>query len=308
MIEDVPARTPGRRGKSTPVPTPANGRGRPAARPRTERGLLDRVLERWELERPPATLAGLDALHSAHITRVPFENATKIVKAQRAGSAESAMRGPVEYWEEHLRWGSGGTCFAATSAYQFLLRYLGFRSEVVFCHLPAHEPDAHIALLVETAEGQVLVDVGYALPAPLPLPSRTALRRKTPYYDLEIRRGPQDEYLVFSEDDRGQRFRYRFTPGATTEARFLAAWRKTFRPEAPYMRRLALGCFRDATRFLYKDAGRVFEITRAGEEARTLSEPLPESLSGLFGIPKPLLQAALAALEGPATPAPPSRR
>jgi len=305
MIHDAPAAQPGR---PSPSRNRTNGRAADPAKPRhTEPGLLDRVLERWELERPPATLAGLDALHAAHINRVPFENATKIVKAARAGSAESAMRGPVEFWEEHLRWGSGGTCFAATSAYQFLLRYLGFKSEVIFCHLPAHEPDAHIALLVETEQGRVLVDVGYALPAPLPLPARTALRRRTPYYDLEIRRGPQEEYLVFSEDDRGQRFRYRFTPGATSEAHFAVAWRKTFRPEAPYMRRLALGCFREATRFLYKDAGQVFEITRAGEVARALPEPLPEALSSLFRIPKPLLEAALAALGAQSAPASPPR-
>jgi arylamine N-acetyltransferase len=272
-------------------------------RPRKEkssepRGLLDRVLERWGLaSAQDQTLEVLDRLHAAYIARVPFENVTKLVKAARAGSPQGAMRGPVEFWDEYLRWGSGGTCFAATSAYQFLLRYLGFSSRIIFCQLPAAGAAAHCALLVTLDEETVLVDVGYALPVPIPLSSRGAVRRSTVFYDVEVRPGPQDEYLVFSEDDRGQRFRYRLTLREVSDAELQEAWRRTFRPEAPYMRRLALGRFENETRFLYKDQSSVFEITRAGERARALPEPRAESLAKLFGIPKPLIEAALISLE-----------
>ena len=267
------------------------------ARKKRDSGLLDRVLESWGLAaHAPPTLDTLNALHSAYLTRVPFENATKLIKAARAGSARGAIRGPVEFWEEYLRWGSGGTCFAATNAYQFLLRYVGFSSRPVFCQLPATDPDAHSALLVTVGEQPVLVDVGYALPAPLPLPGGTALRRATPFYDLEIRTGPQGEYLVFSEDDRGSRFRYRFTLRDVADAEYSRAWRSTFRPDAPYMGRLALGRFKDGTRYLYKNPGSVFVITRAGEAERSLDEPSGAALADLFAIPKPLIEAALSSL------------
>jgi arylamine N-acetyltransferase len=247
-------------------------------------GLLDRVLAGWDVASVTQDLSTLDALHRAYLTRVPFENATKLVKASRTGTPDTALRWPVEFWEEHLRWGSGGTCFAATSAFQFLLRYLGFASTPVFCHLPAQEPDAHAALLVTVENRRVLVDVGYALPVPVPLPTDGAVRRVTDYYDVEVRPGPQEEYLVFSEDKRGQRFRYRFT----------------LRP-APYMRRLALGRFANATRYLYKDPTRIFEITREGERSRPLEDPRISMLAGIFGLPEPLLEAALRCLERPAT-------
>ena len=261
-------------------------------------GLLDRVLKRWDLVAETGlNLETLDVLHAAFLTNVPFENATKLVKATRSANPEAGIRGPVEFWEEHLRWGSGGTCFAATYAYRFLLRYLGFTCRFVFCHLPGHEDDAHSALLVTLEDTEVLVDVGYAIPSPLPLPSDGSLKRVTPYYDVEIRRGPQEEYLIFSEDDRGQRFRYRFTPAEITDLDYRRAWRKTFRPEAPYMKRLALGRFQAGTRFLYKDPTRVYEISRSGERAFPLEEPAVASLSRLFRLPQPLIAAALQSLK-----------
>jgi hypothetical protein len=91
---------------------------------------------------------------------------------------------------------------------------------------------------------------------------------------------------VFSEDDRGQRFRYRFMQKEVGEQAFLRSWRKTFLPKAPYMRRLALGRFRDGVRYLYKDKdpGAIFVITRAGEEARPLSTARIPNLSKIFGL------------------------
>jgi len=261
-------------------------------------GLLDRVLERWG-EAPPLErdLAALDRLHRAYLREVPFENVTKLIKAARTGASPASIRTPVEFWDEHLRWGSGGTCFATTFAYQFLLRYLGFSSRLLFCRLPAESRQAHAALLVAVEGGDVLVDVGYALPAPLPLSGNGTIQRTTPYCDLELRSGPGGEWLVFSEDDRGQRFRYRFHAEAVTEARFREAWGLTFRPDAPYMRRLALGRFVDGTRYLFRDPDQVFEIRREGEQAHTLSGPLVPALSERFGIPEPLLQASVGALE-----------
>lgn len=278
----------------TPAAAKKNGTPAPAARPR---GFLDRVLEKWEMDAVRPEPESLDRLHTAYITRVPFENATKLVKAARAGNPETALRGPVEFWEEYLRWGSGGTCFAVTAAYQFLLRYLGFTSRLVFCHLPGNRPKAHSALLVELDGKRILVDVGYALPAPVALPEQGTVRRSTPYYDVEIRTGPGEEYLVFSEDDRGQRFRYRFQTGPVTEADYQAAWRRTFHPDAPYMRRLALGRFQDGTRLLYKDGTSIFEITRAGETSRVLEGPPAEALAASFGLAPALVEAALHSLE-----------
>lgn len=259
-------------------------------------GLLDRVLERWGLDAVTPGAPDLERLHAAYLRNVPFENATKLVKAARAKGPDAAIRGPVEFWEDHLRWGSGGTCFSSTSAYLFLLRYLGFESRYVYCQLPAADPRAHVALTV-TVEGKpYLVDVGYALPAPVPLPESGQVRRDTPYYDIELRSGPGGEVLVFTEDDRGQRFRYRVQPRPVSDAGFQEGWRLTFRREAPYMQRLALGRFDGDTRYLLKDPRSIYVIDRQGERAEPLPEPAVPVLSDRFRMPQPLLDAAVRTL------------
>src|SRR5262245_52950910 len=109
-------------GRTTPATLPKAVASTPAASPdsnarwgrsnRPKKGLLDRVLDKWGVTRPEApTEAALEALHAVYLANVPFENATKLIKVGRAGTAGAAIRGPVEFWEEHLRWGSGGTCF-----------------------------------------------------------------------------------------------------------------------------------------------------------------------------------------------------
>lgn len=268
----------------------ARGPGRAA-------GFLDQVLHKWGINDPgPPDPEALDRLHRAYLLNVPFENATKLVKASRAKNADACVRGPVEFWKDHLRLGSGGTCFASTSAYQFLLRYLGYTSKLLFCQLPAEKPQAHAALWVQLGGEDILVDVGYALPAPMRLAAKNTYRA-TPYYDIEARPGPNREYLVFSEDDRGSRFRYRFVLEAAPDPAYLKAWHGTFDLKAPYMRRLALGRFTPTERFLYKDAQHIFSITRAGERELSIESPPVPHLSRTFGLPGPLLTSALAALE-----------
>ncbi len=262
------------------------------------RGLLDQVLEHWGLGDPgPPCAALVDRFHAEYITRVPFENLTKLIKAVRHRGTGASVRAPVEFWQDHLRLGSGGTCFAATSACHFLLRYAGIPSKLLFCHLPAEEPQAHAALWVPLEGRDLLVDVGYALPAPVELNPEAVTRRKTPYADIEVRPGPGGEFLVFTEDDRGPKFRYRFKLEAAKDEAYQEAWKHTFDLSAPYMRRLALGRFTNDTRYLYKNQGTVYRITRAGETELPLpaDDPVP-ALAEMFALPAPLLRAAMAAL------------
>jgi hypothetical protein len=261
-----------------------------SARPRPRTGILERVLDRGQVTPPSApSIDALDELHAAYLRHVPFENTTKLIKAARVMSPDAAIRGPVEFWEDHLRWGSGGTCFASSYAYQFLLRFLGFRSHLLFCHLPAEKPQAHTALIVEIG--------GYALPTPVALPAGARTLRPTPLYDIEIRRGPHDEHLLFTEDDRGQRFRYRFVPKPVSEGAYLGAWREAFRLETPYMRRLAFGRFHAGVRYLYKEPGRVYAISRRGEESVPLEGPEAAAVATFFHFPEVLVDSALKALE-----------
>ncbi len=259
--------------------------------------LMDQVLDRWGLADLPADAATLSRLHSAWLMNVPFENATKLIRMAETGHADAARRLPDRFWREHLESGTGGTCYAASSAFRALLEHAGYACRYVFCRMPREKQRAHVAILVETAEGRHLVDVGYALPAPVPLPNSFAARRKTPYYDAEIRRGPDGGYLVLSTDDRGTRFRYGFNLECVSEDAFVAAWNATFDPRAPYMRRLALGRFTGDSRYIYKPPDRLYLIGRARQRSVRFDPPGLSLLSAVFRIPVDILAAAEESLE-----------
>ena len=147
------------------------------------------------------------------------------------------------------------------------------------------------------AEGEPwLVDVGYALPAPVPVPPSGAVRVATPFYDIEVQRGAGNQLALFTEDDRGRRFRYQASLAGAASDTYMRAWADTFRLEAPYMRRLALGRFRGRVRYLYKASGVVYAITRRGEKTVPLSGRPPRSLASFFDLPEPLMSAAVGAL------------
>jgi hypothetical protein len=84
-------------------------------------------------------------------------------------TAPLRRRGPAEVVADHLRWGTGGTCFALTETFLTVLRRLGYRCRPVLCDMKAGA-DTHCAVLIELPEGPHLMDPGYLLHRPLPLP------------------------------------------------------------------------------------------------------------------------------------------
>jgi arylamine N-acetyltransferase len=155
------------------------------------------VLDRWGLPgQSPAGALRLESLHAAWLHHVPFENVSKLILS-RGGRPEARRRSIRRFWIDHFRWGAGGTCFDLTASFAHLLTFAGFEPRFVFCRLPGRSERSHVALLVrapadakeEKDEVVHLVDVGFALPCPVPIPKGLVIRRSTRYYDIEVRRG-----------------------------------------------------------------------------------------------------------------------
>ena len=85
-----------------------------------EPGLLERFLARFAID-PRLPRDQLLNRVTACFKCIPYENLTKILKADSVVSARSAMRYPDEVIGDFLRWGTGGTCFSLTAALAGLL-------------------------------------------------------------------------------------------------------------------------------------------------------------------------------------------
>ncbi|GAA2145946.1 arylamine N-acetyltransferase [Kitasatospora kazusensis] len=124
-------------------------------------------------------MAGLRALHRAHVERVPYE--TLDILLGRPTTVD-----PHESVERVLS-GRGGYCFHLNGAFATLLTALGYR---VRWHLGGVQPDravpaaadgGHLALTVECEGGTWFVDVGLGECLYEPLPLREGTYRQGPF-------------------------------------------------------------------------------------------------------------------------------
>jgi len=112
------------------------------------------------------SIDALNELVTAHVTRVPFENISKLYYKNQFGltrlpSIEEYLQGIEQY---HF----GGTCYSNNFRFYTLLKSLGY--EVKLCSADMATPHVHMVSIVEFDHGEYLADTGYAAPFLLPLP------------------------------------------------------------------------------------------------------------------------------------------
>lgn len=122
-----------------------------------DEGRVERYLERIGMSaRPNVDLAGLDELHRAHLSTVPFENLDVY-----AGVAVSTD--PARSLAKILSGGRGGWCFELNGAFGELLTALGFEVRYLGAAVLLSGPTAvisHLCLEV-TLDEPYLADVGF---------------------------------------------------------------------------------------------------------------------------------------------------
>jgi arylamine N-acetyltransferase len=136
----------------------------------------------------------LEELVEAQITRVPFENVSKLYYKKHIG-----LRGLIDL-DRHLDgielWNLGGTCYANNYYFHLLLKYLGY--EVKLCGADMNDPDVHLVNLVTLEGREYLLDGGYAAPFLKPIP-----RDLTEDYAVEL---GNEKYVLKPQDRRGYSF------------------------------------------------------------------------------------------------------
>ena len=254
---------------------------------------IDDVLEALDLSRAEPGSGFLEALFVRFNARVPFENASKILRDAEVPDFDVKPRTPDVFWADHLERGAGGTCFARVAAFDALVGALGFRARRVLGRV--RNDFDHAALLVETPSGEVIADVGFPLPALLP--ARPGLV-ETALGGMRSAATGRGWHVAFEGGvPEGSREIEIFGP-AVTEEEFLQRWRSTFRRPALFLKEVSLRADR-GNRAVSFARGEV----RVDDLHSRLRVPLPAprdaALSELFGVDRDLLARAFAAAGSP---------
>ena len=158
----------------------------------TDVRLFKRYLAMLGVEEAPPSLDHLKLLVHAQLTRVPFENISKLyLKRTRNAATIPSLEEHLDGIEHH---NFGGTCYANNPYFCQLLRYLGYEAEL--CGADMSKPDVHVVSLVGIEGRECVVDVGYGSPFFEPMPRDLDT-------DLEIPWG-ENRYVLHPQDDRGR--------------------------------------------------------------------------------------------------------
>ena len=222
-------------------------------------------------------------------SRIPYENITKIIRCAETGGSIMARRGPEEVIADHIRWGSGGTCFSLTSAFLGLARRMGLEAEYMLADR-GYGQDTHSALLVRIDGEPYLVDPGFLITEPVPL---TLAGR------VEIETGGEritlipdgDRISLFTERGGKNVCRLTYKTAPVDAGEFGKAWDASFNLE---MMRYPLLARAGSSGRIYL-RGSMFQISNNNSVNRVKipEDELVSKIAGEFGIHPALVARAM---------------
>lgn len=146
--------------------------------------LVERVLTRLGFDRhPDRTLDGLGALYRAWGRTVPFDNLVKRVHLATGDPSPIPNARPRQFFELHLRHGTGGTCWPTALALHALLEALGFDARLGSAAMwerrvgPEHN---HGTVIARLDGADWLVDTSMLCEVPLRLSATDATELEDP--------------------------------------------------------------------------------------------------------------------------------
>jgi hypothetical protein len=247
---------------------------------------LDDILESLDLSRAEPGKGYLEALFSRFVARVPFENASKILRNAAESNPARKPRRPDVFWREHVATGSGGTCFARVEAFRELVLVLGFSARRAFgC---VRNDFDHAALFVERDGRTLLCDVGYPLPFVVPAEPG---EYDGPGATLDVSRTDRGIRVGFPDAGPGEPRSIDIFDLNVGEEEFERAWQATFRKDAHFLSGVKLQIVREG-RTVSFGWGEVRVVDRHSTLRVPLLSARPERLSEIYGVNAALLASA----------------
>jgi N-hydroxyarylamine O-acetyltransferase len=240
--------------------------------------------------------AALDELVAAHVSRVPFENLSKLYRMKRFGL--TGLPPLPLFLEDVERHRLGGTCYSNNVWFWALLVSLGFEARL--CGADMSEPDVHAVIVVRVDGREVLVDAGYGAPflSPLPLDLSEEHRVEWGHESYVLR--PRDAVGRSRLELRREgvvKHGYLAKPDPRAPGDFARAIADSFRPDATFMNAVAVYRFEHGALLALRNLT-LIEGTPTTARTRRLSGrgELVAVVEERFGIPGGVVAEAVSEL------------
>lgn len=170
--------------------------------------------------------------HLSHVADkfalIPYENLTKIIRVAVTPDGGLLRRLPHEVLSDFGRYGSGGTCFSLTYCLQAVLRHYGYECGPRMADL-GRQTNNHCALVVALNEQEYLIDPGYLITRPLPIPASGTIVHPTRLHPVRLEREPLSDCLNLATlEPDGAKHRYRMKAVNCSSEAFDGYWKDSF--------------------------------------------------------------------------------
>jgi len=247
---------------------------------------IERFLERYTLFPREPDFQFLTDVMKAYST-LPYENVTKILKDARSSSTRQKFRRTEEVFDDHLRWNTGGTCFSLCNALQELLMFCGFNAFIAMGDMH-YGVNIHCSIIVRLQDRAYLLDPGYLLHQPIPLPA-TEIRVNTRMNIVLLKNEGDNRFSLYTEENGVTKWRYRLKAIAVQREEFERHWAHSFSLNS--MENVLLTRLNASGRLYYRK-DRV-ELVRPHQRMKQkIKDNDFQTLSQLFGLPADLIMQA----------------
>ena len=226
---------------------------------------------------------------AARFALIPYENLTKIIRASEIGDRVDRRRSPDTVLQEYRRWGAGGTCFSLTYCLNALLKAYGYEPSFRMADL-GNTRNNHCMVVVRYNDRDYLIDPGYLITIPLPLPSHGAVIHPTRLHPIRIEREQHGRnYYLSTLETSGEKFRYTLHHQICPEDKFINYWIDSFR--WTMMNSLLITqAVEDGRLYIHDRYMRTF--TPEGKHGGTIKSDFDKRIAGVTGIDIELIRKA----------------
>jgi arylamine N-acetyltransferase len=234
----------------------------------------------------------------AELAALPYENLSKIVAHHHAGegrSLESALAFSATWLEDHLRTGLGGTCFALTHWLKLRMDALGFSTAYLMADKRI-EANIHCGLIFEGDGRSWLLDPGYLIFEPLPLPQGgLSLEASLSPNAVRVEDVSASGVWRLWTGPRGAlKHRFDFRKQPVDAAEFQRHWEASY--SWPMMGYPVLNRVKDGTQYYLQKNNLLVRTAEAGEMRKLAPAEVRAAAVDLFGLPRGLVEEALGLL------------
>ncbi len=194
------------------------------------------------LQQPVKGLDGLKHLVFRQVTKIPFENVSKLLLFGREGNGRTLTM--EEYLDGIEQRDLGGTCYSCNPFFSKLLKWLGYDADLLGADMKAQ--NVHTCIRVRIDGVHYHVDVGYAAPFLIPIRLDRlpyAINQGDFRYVIDKPFSPSDNRLgvtIVSDDDNTVLHGYRVNEVPRQPEFFKQTIRDSFGPDHHFMHTLRI--------------------------------------------------------------------